>query len=138
MSGEMSEFSGIAERDRDTIGEMEILNSSFEEISPALGPIQQHEFDAGLLQRHHKPRHSPAAPEIAPALTGHRSSCHMVSSCVLHMGQEVTGAKKALLLTVSEHGNQAFFCHRHDAWNRISDVSRETLRPRSGSTTGLR
>jgi hypothetical protein len=53
----------------------------------------------------------------------------MVRSCVLDMRQEVSGAKKSLLLAVLEHGNEALRCHRHDAGNRISHVSRETLPP---------
>ncbi len=129
MLGAVGKFGGIAERDRDAISEFEVLNSGFEEVSPSLRPIQQHEFDAGLLQGHHESGHSPAAPEIAPALTGHRSSRRVVGSCVLHMNQEVTRAQKTLLLAEFEHGNEAFFCRRHDAGNRISHVSRETLPP---------
>ncbi len=119
MLGAPGKLGGISERDRDTISELEVLNSDFEEISPSLGSIQEHELDVGLLQGHHKSRHSPTAPEIAPALAGHRSSRRVVGSRVLHMGQEVTGTQKTVLLAAPQHGNEAFFCRRHDAGNRI-------------------
>lgn len=138
MLWDVSKFGGISERDRDTISKLEVLNSSREEVSPSLRPIQQHEFDAGLLQSHHESGHSPAAPEIAPALTGYRASGRMMGPCMLDMRQEVTRAKKTLLLAASEHGNEAFFCHRHDAGNRISHVSRETLPACCGFRADLR
>ena len=107
MLREASELSGISERNCDAISESEVLNSGFEEICPPPRPIQQHEFHIGSPEGHYQSRHSPAAAEIAPALTGHGTSGCIVGLRMGNMGQELSRAEKAPALAVAKHGEQA-------------------------------
>ena len=107
MLREASELSGISERNCDAISESEVLNSGFEEICPPPGPIQQHKFHIGPHEGHHQSRHSPAAAEITPALTGRWMSGVVVGSRMGNVGQELSRPEKALALAVAKHREQA-------------------------------
>lgn len=126
MFGKVRELGGVAERDSDVTSEFELLDSGVEEAGSPLGPIEQHELGAGPPECHDQSRYSPTAPEIAPALAGHRAGHGIVSTRVLDMRQKVTRAQKTLTLAAAEHGEQTVIRCCHDAGHRISRVSRET------------
>ena len=109
----MGELGRIPAGDLDPAVDAETTDRVSEEFRSTLGAVKQDEFELGPVERQNQTGHSPAAAQIAPALTRRRIGGVAVGPGMPDMELEFAGSEEPVSLTAREHLQEPFVVGVH-------------------------